>query len=115
MVSSKGFKMSEGIVVQAMQLVHSANKSIFNVAPTVCKMGNFLVGSVSVNGVKSYSSIISNASKVLKSSKSSEVLDATVSKNSLAVKVTDSSVSVYSVEVLNSSDLFVVSIPVDGI
>lgn len=107
--------MSEGIVVQALELVNSANKSVSNVTPTVSKTGNSLIVSVSVNVVKSYSSVISNASEVLNSSKSSEILDATVSKNSLAVKVPDSSVSVYSVQVLNSSDLFVVSVPVDGI
>jgi len=63
--------MSEGIVVQALELVDSANKSVSNVTFTVSKLSNSLVVSISVNGVKPYSSVISNASEVLNSSKSS--------------------------------------------
>lgn len=53
--------------------------------------------SISVDSVKSHSSVISNSSEILDSSKSSEVVDTAVSKYSLTVKVTNSSVSVNSV------------------
>lgn len=68
---------------------------------------------ISVDSVKPDPSVISNSSEILNSFKSSKVVDSAVSKCSLTVQVSDSSVSVDSVEILNSSELFVVPISVD--
>jgi hypothetical protein len=74
-----------------------------------------LVVSVSIDSVESYSSVISNSSEILDSSKSSKVLDAAVSEYSLLVQVSYPSVSVDSVEVLDSSEPLVISVPVDSV
>jgi hypothetical protein len=68
---------------------------------------------ISVDSVKPDPLVISNSSEILNSFESSKVVDSSVSKCSLTVQVSDSSVSVDSVEILNSSELFVVPISVD--
>jgi hypothetical protein len=73
------------------------------------------VVSVAVNSVQTSSSVISYSSEVLDSSKSTKVDNTTVSQRALSVEIPDSSVSVDTVEVYDSSELFVIPVSVDSV
>jgi hypothetical protein len=74
-----------------------------------------LIISVSVDCIKTYSSIVPDATEILNSSESAKLVDASVSKGSHAVQVADSSIAINSLEILNSSELFVIPVLVDSV